>query len=72
MIVHKMTILSGSKKEHRIASVGKLQAGHSPFRPEGLQGLRDRALLLGFAGAFRRSELVALHVANLEPMPSRE
>jgi hypothetical protein len=30
-------------------------------------GLRDRALLLlGFAGAFRRSELVALDVADLE------
>jgi len=32
-----------------------------------LKGLRDRAiLLLGFAGAFRRSELVALEVADLE------
>jgi integrase len=31
------------------------------------QGLRDRALLaLGFAGAFRRSELVALNVEDLE------
>ena len=31
---------------------------------DGLKGLRDRALiLLGFAGAFRRSELVALNVA---------
>src|SRR5438046_2309566 len=35
--------------------------------PPGLKGLRDRALLLlGFAGAFRRSELVALDVADLE------
>ena len=35
--------------------------------PVGLKGLRDRALiLLGFAGAFRRSELVALDVADLE------
>jgi site-specific recombinase XerD len=35
--------------------------------PEGLKGLRDRALLLlGFAGAFRRSELVVLDVADLE------
>ena len=34
--------------------------------PAGLIGLRDRALLLlGFAGAFRRSELVALDVADL-------
>jgi site-specific recombinase XerD len=30
-------------------------------------GLRDRALLLlGFAGAFRRSELVALNVEGIE------
>jgi hypothetical protein len=35
--------------------------------PEGLKGTRDRALLLlGFAGAFRRPELVALDVADLE------
>ena len=32
-----------------------------------LKGFRDRALLLlGFAGAFRRSELVALNIADLE------
>jgi integrase len=32
-----------------------------------LKGLRDRAVLLvGFAGAFRRSELVALNVADFE------
>jgi integrase len=35
--------------------------------PTDLRGLRDRALLLvGFAGALRRSELVALDVADLE------
>jgi site-specific recombinase XerD len=35
--------------------------------PDKLSGLRDRALLLlGFAGAFRRSELVALDVADIE------
>ena len=35
--------------------------------PTSIKGLRDRALLLlGFAGAFRRSELVALNVADLE------
>jgi len=34
--------------------------------PEGVAGTRDRALLLlGFAGAFRRSELVALDVEDL-------
>jgi hypothetical protein len=30
------------------------------------QGKRDRALLFGLAGAMRRSELVALDVANLK------
>jgi len=35
--------------------------------PDSLLGLRDRALLLlGFAGAFRRSELVALDITDLE------
>jgi integrase len=35
--------------------------------PSDLRGLRDRALLLlGFAGALRRSELVALNVNDLE------
>jgi integrase len=34
--------------------------------PEGLAGLGDRALLLiGFGGALRRSELVALDVADI-------
>src|SRR5215813_2275979 len=34
---------------------------------DSLKGLRDRALLLvGFAGAFRRSELVALNIEDLE------
>lgn len=35
--------------------------------PESAKGLRDRAILLfGFAGAFRRSELVALNTWNLD------
>jgi site-specific recombinase XerD len=38
--------------------------------PDTLKGKRDRALLaLGFAGAFRRSELVALTVADMEVVP---
>ena len=38
--------------------------------PETLIGLRDKALLLiGFAGAFRRSELVALTVNDIERTP---
>ena len=41
-------------------------------RPDGtLATLRDRALLLlGFAGGFRRSELVALDVADVEEFPN--
>jgi site-specific recombinase XerD len=39
----------------------------SAAMPNGLIGHRDRALLLlGFAGAFRRSELVALDVADIQ------
>lgn len=39
-------------------------------RGEGPRAIRDRALLLiGFAGALRRSELVALDVADLEARP---
>jgi hypothetical protein len=38
---------------------------HALACPPGLLGLRDRAMLLaGFAGAFRRSELVALEVED--------
>ena len=40
--------------------------------PSTTAGTRDRALLLlGFAGALRRAELVALDVADLEPVPGR-
>jgi integrase len=40
--------------------------------PDTLRGARDRAvLLLGFAGAFRRSELVALNVSDLEETEER-
>jgi site-specific recombinase XerC len=39
-----------------------------PIAGTRLADLRDRALLLlGFAGAFRRSELVALDVEDIEP-----
>ena len=35
--------------------------------PDDLPGLRDKAMLLiGFAGAFRRSELVGLHVRDIQ------
>jgi len=38
----------------------------APIDTATLAGLRDRALLLGFAAALRRSELVALDVEDLE------
>ncbi len=46
-------------------------AAMAALAPAGtLRGLRDRALLLlGFAGAFRRSELVALRVEDLVETP---
>ena len=48
----------------RIASMAALAP------PGTLRGLRDRALLLlGFSGAFRRSELVALRVEDLVAVP---
>jgi site-specific recombinase XerD len=60
---------------------GTAQHGKKPFLtpdlrrivaelPHGLRGVRDRALLLaGFAGGFRRSELAALRVEDLETTP---
>ena len=42
----------------------------APRSDGNLTDLRDRALLLlGFAGAFRRSELVALDLADIEQVP---
>src|SRR5262245_56753769 len=47
---------------------GFAQVKHAPSN---LFGTRDRALLLlGFAGAFRRSELVGLDVSDLKEMPA--
>ena len=58
-------------------SIGTAQEGKAPLLtadirrivascPETLSGLRDRALvLIGFAGAFRRSELAAIDLADL-------
>lgn len=46
---------------------GEVKRMVDTVEPETRMGLRDRALLLfGFAGAFRRSELVALNTWNLE------
>jgi site-specific recombinase XerD len=51
------------RKAPAIAAKMHIMVAMAPAR---LSGLRDRALLLlGFAGAFRRSELVALDVADI-------
>jgi integrase len=65
--------LSGLRRELGVAPVRKRAVLTADLKqmlqelPDGILGMRDRALLLlGFAGAFRRSELVALDVADLE------
>jgi len=67
------TTMKGIRRSIGVAPVQKAPAtadrlldmvGHCPPT---LRGIRDRAiLLLGFAGAFRRSELSALEVSDLE------
>ena len=53
-------------KQKAPATAERVAAMLAAIPDDTLQGKRDRALLLlGFAGAFRRSELVALEVADL-------
>ena len=53
-------------KQKAPATAERVAAMLAAIPADTLQGKRDRALLLlGFAGAFRRSELVALEVADL-------
>lgn len=66
-------VLRGIRRAKGVAPRQKAAADLAVIRAmvatldESLQGLRDRAiLLLGFAGAFRRSELARLTVADLE------
>src|SRR6266702_6710077 len=55
----------GARNKKAPAVAGKM-LGMVATAPDSLAGLRDRALLLlGFGGAFRRSELVALDVADI-------
>lgn len=61
------SVWAGIRRVHGVAQHGKAPIVTADIRamvdqlPESLLGLRDRALLLiGFAGAFRRSELVSL------------
>ncbi len=69
-------VLAGIRRSIGTAAVRKAPATAETIRaivaemPTDLRGLRDRALLvLGFAGALRRSELVALDVTDLEETP---
>ncbi|HEY3377800.1 MAG TPA: site-specific integrase [Armatimonadota bacterium] len=66
-------VLAGIRREKGAAARGKTPAVTADVRamvralPGDVRGVRDRALLLiGFAGAFRRSELVALDVEDVE------
>jgi hypothetical protein len=66
-------VLAGIRRSVGTAVTRKAPATAETIRaivaemPTDLRGLRDRAmLLLGFAGALRRSELVAFDVADLE------
>src|SRR5882672_5052088 len=55
----------GSAKNKKAPAIAAKMKSMVATAPEGLAGLRDRALLLlGFSGAFRRSELVALDVSD--------
>lgn len=63
---------SGIRRQIGVAQHGKAPARTEDIKlmvaslPENLHGLRDRALLLlGFAGAMRRSELVALDIRDI-------
>src|SRR6266849_498190 len=57
----------GAAPARKAPAVAEIMRDMAQATPGGLKGLRDRALLLlGFGGAFRRSELVALDVADLE------
>lgn len=56
----------GSAPDAKEPAVTKVLKAMVEALPEGSIGVRDRALLLlGFAGAFRRSELVSLDVADV-------
>lgn len=65
-------VMAGIRRVHGTAQIGKAPVMTEDLRamvrtlPDSLLGKRDRALLLiGFAGAFRRSELVGLDVPDL-------
>ncbi|HYF06329.1 MAG TPA: site-specific integrase [Acetobacteraceae bacterium] len=60
----------GAAKAQKAPATAERVAAMAALAPATLRGLRDRAILLfGFAGAFRRSELVALQVEDLTETP---
>ena len=60
----------GTRPTQKAAATADIMAAILMRTPDTLTGKRDRALLaLGFAGAFRRSELMALDVADLRDHP---
>ncbi|WP_238193576.1 site-specific integrase [Methylobacterium frigidaeris] len=60
----------GTAPDQKAAATAEVLAAMLMRTPDTLTGKRDRALLaLGFAGAFRRSELVALDVEDLREDP---
>jgi site-specific recombinase XerD len=60
----------GTAPTQKAAATAEILAALLMRTPDTLAGKRDRALLaLGFAGAFRRSELVALDVADMREDP---
>jgi site-specific recombinase XerD len=62
--IHRSLGAAPARKAPVLAETARAMASSTP---KGLKGLRDRALLLlGFSGAPRRSELVALNVNDLE------
>jgi site-specific recombinase XerD len=57
----------GAAPSKKMPATAERVIGMAPLAGMRLSAIRDRALLLiGFAGAFRRSELVALNVEDLE------
>jgi integrase len=60
----------GTAKDQKAPATADLIMSMLKLCPDTLGGKRDRALIaLGFAGAFRRSELVALTMADLVEAP---
>jgi integrase len=57
----------GAAPSKKMPATAERVIGMAPLAGTRLSAIRDRALLLiGFAGAFRRSELVALNVEDIE------